>query len=313
MQLGFGTAAIGRPQYINIRIDQSNTEFDLDTFRKEGIRVLESAYQAGIRYFDTAPGYGMAEQIIHDWLNENNHSDIELATKWGYKYTANFDPNAKVHEIKEHSLALLNEQWKNSETLLPGIGTLQIHSATFESGVLKNEAVLHRLAELKESKGIRIGMTSTGDNQTEVLKYALDIHLNGNQLFDVFQVTYNVLDQSLASMINDFKGKRIVIKEALANGRNFRNEAYPNYMRLYESMENLAAKYQVGTDAIAIRFCLDSIRPFIVLSGASQPAQVFENLKADDFRLTEAELDLLRSFAVEANEYWSERKRLAWN
>ena len=50
--LGLGTAAIGRPQYINIR-QESAGDFSLDAFRQKGKAVLENAYEQGIRYFDT--------------------------------------------------------------------------------------------------------------------------------------------------------------------------------------------------------------------------------------------------------------------
>lgn len=313
MQIGLGTAAIGRPQYINVRIGQNSKTVDLADFRKHGIRALEVAYKAGIRYFDTAPGYGMAEQIISEWLNKNDRKDIEVATKWGYKYTANFDPNAKIHEIKDHSIDLLNEQWTHSIEIIPNLTTLQIHSATFESGVLNNEEVLHRLFEIKEKHGVHIGMTSTGENQIDVLKHALDVHINGHQLFDVFQVTYNVLDQSLAGVIQDFQGKRVVVKEAMANGRLFRNEKYQHHTSVYNSLERIAQKYQVGIDAVAIRFCIDSINPFAVLSGASYQQQILENLKADTFQLTGEELEELRSIAVSPTVYWNERKLLVWN
>ena len=54
--LGLGTAAIGRPQYINIRKVASKT-FSLAEFRQAGYKVLDTAYHKGVRYFDTAPGY----------------------------------------------------------------------------------------------------------------------------------------------------------------------------------------------------------------------------------------------------------------
>ena len=66
-------------------------------------------------------------------------TSIEIATKWGYTYTANFDANATVHEVKEHSLSKLNEQWNFSKQLLPYLKVYQIHSATLETGVLENK------------------------------------------------------------------------------------------------------------------------------------------------------------------------------
>ncbi|MEM1003310.1 MAG: aldo/keto reductase, partial [Bacteroidota bacterium] len=220
--IGLGTATIGRPQYINIRTER-NANHNLEVFRANGLAILETAYQQGIRYFDTAPGYGMAEDLLNEWLKTKNHQDLEIATKWGYKYVANFNPNAKVHEIKEHSLKLLNEQWKNSNSILSNISTLQIHSATFETGVLEDLEILERLNEIKKENNIRIGLSTTGANQVGVLNYALDVIIDREPLFETFQVTYNILDQSLATIAERFEGKRLVIKEALANGRLLSN------------------------------------------------------------------------------------------
>lgn len=312
MGIGFGTAAIGRPSYINIRNKPAIKDFNLEAFKVEGIRMLEEAYKAGIRYFDTAPGYGIAESIIRDWQQQNPYDDIEVATKWGYKYTANFNPNAEVHEIKDHSLNLLKEQWRVSEKL-PHVKTLQIHSATFESGVLDNKEVLNRLFEIKNTSKVLIGLTTSGPNQSEIIKYALGVHVHGYQLFDTFQVTYNMLDQSLFELKSDLTGKRIIIKEALANGRLFRNENYPTYFRLYDKLESIATDRNVGVDAIALRFCIDTINPFMVLSGASEVNQLKENLKANTVKLDTSELEDLQSFGVEPHDYWSERKLLDWN
>ncbi|MEL6142936.1 MAG: aldo/keto reductase, partial [Bacteroidota bacterium] len=188
--IGLGTAAIGRPQYINIRQQQART-FDYDEFYQRGLSILEQAYRLGIRYFDAAPGYGMAEQLLIDWLTNNDLVEAEVATKWGYTYTANFDPTAITHEVKEHSLEKLNEQWEQSQASLPKLSTYQIHSATFETGVLENQAVLERLFELKTEAQLLIGLTTTGHNQAEVLKKALSIQKDGVDLFDAFQITYN--------------------------------------------------------------------------------------------------------------------------
>lgn len=72
MHLGLGTAAIGRPQYINIKHDLDTEKVDLETFRDKGFQLLNYAYNRGIRYFDTAPGYGHAEQLLIDWVNDVN-------------------------------------------------------------------------------------------------------------------------------------------------------------------------------------------------------------------------------------------------
>jgi aryl-alcohol dehydrogenase-like predicted oxidoreductase len=312
-KIGLGTAAIGRPQYINIKNQESET-FDLNTFRLKGYQVLESAYQQGVRYFDTAPGYGLAEQLLIDWVKDKKDPSIEVATKWGYAYVANFDPTASIHEVKDHSIHQLISQWEVSKKLLPYLSTLQIHSATFDTGVLKNEEVLQQLAQLKSKHQLLIGLTTTGANQVEVLKKALGVHVENIPLFDVFQVTYNILDQSLSEVSSLIKenGKRIVIKEALANGRIFPNSKYPVYEEMYVALEKMASKYSVGIDAIALNFCVQTIDPFIVLSGASELNQIKENLKSNEFLLEEKDLSTLKSFGINTTDYWLERKQLGW-
>lgn len=306
-KIGLGTAAIGRPHYINIKQYKSK-DFELANFKREGIAVLDAAYKMGVRYFDTAPGYGIAEDSILAWKEQKK---IEIATKWGYTYTANFDINAKNHEIKEHSLQKLEEQWQISKGLLPQLKVYQIHSASLETGVLKNKKVLEKLWQLKIDQKIEIGLTSTGTDQLAVIEKAMEIKFDGLDLFDAFQVTYNMLDHSMLQLQS--LPKRIIVKEALANGRIFRNTNYPHYNELYKLLEKLTIKYNVGFDAIALRFCMDSLHPDIVLSGAATAEQVKENIKANDFELNENEINELKSFGQKTEHYWNERKQLNWN
>ncbi|KAA2217387.1 aldo/keto reductase [Maribacter flavus] len=313
--IALGTAAIGRPVYINIKQEDPDTEFSLEAFRKKGVEVLETAYRKGVRHFDTAPNYGLAEDLLIDWIKEKNDPSLIVSTKWGYTYVANFDPNATEHEIKEHSLNKLNEQWAVSRALLPHLKLYQIHSATFESGVLENTEVLNQLYELKKKFGLIIGLTVTGSNQVDVLKKALTVQVENEGLFQSVQFTFNLLDQSVATMKNELEqlDSPILIKEVLANGRLIPNDDYKSYAPLYNEMKGLAKKYRVGADAIALRFAMDSFKNANVLSGASNEAHLMANLKADTFSLAYDEMDRLRSFAIAPSAYWNERKELQWN
>ncbi|AUC85330.1 oxidoreductase [Polaribacter sp. ALD11] len=314
MKLGLGTAALGRPQYINVRQEDCDNS-NLAKFRKQSFTVLEEAYNLGVRYFDTAPGYGLAEALVLEWLQTKNDSSIEIATKWGYTYTANFNANATVHEVKEHSFSKLKEQWNFSKQLLPYLKVYQIHSATLETGVLENTEVLEQLVFLKKEHNLKIGLTTTGTNQVEVIKKALNILVDGESVFDLFQVTYNFLDQSLLEISAELirQNKSIIVKEALANGRVFKNENYPHYKEMYATLETLAKKHIVGVDAISLKYCEQTIPNSIVLSGASTAKQLKENLKINSFTLSTDEIETLNSLKVSPESYWTERKRLAWN
>lgn len=311
--IGLGTAAIGRPQYINIK--EGTEELSLDEFTKQGVSVLDKAYELGLRYFDTAPGYGMAEELLINWLRDRKYNDVEIATKWGYTYVANFVKEAKIHEVKDHSLAKLDEQWLMSQEFKKTLKVYQIHSAGFDTDVLTDKKVHDRLFKIKQSSNALIGITSSGAEQIKTIEKALLIKVNGEDLFDTFQVTYNVFDQSLYSTIRELnaRGKTTIIKEALANGRVFLNHNYPDYKEAYKVLDRLSLKYKVGLDAIAIRFVLDSVNPAKVLSGASTCVQLTENLKANSFQLTPFEVEELKRLSVSPYIYWGQRKEMSWN
>ncbi len=313
--IGLGTAAIGRPLYINVKQEADSVSFSLPEFKENGLQVLDEAYNQGLRHFDTSPGYGIAEQLLVKWLEKKNDPSIFVSTKWGYTYVADFDPNAKQHEIKEHSISKLNEQWEYSKKLLPYLKVYQIHSATLDTGILENEVILKRLHELKKENNIVIGLTTTGANQAEVLEKALSIQVENEALFQSFQCTFNVLEQSILKHYSALKrlSGPIIIKEALANGRLIPTTNYSEYHDLYYFMIRLAEKYDVGADAIALRYCMEIFPEASVLSGADNNIHLTANLKANQFSLTNSEIEQLNTFGISSDRYWQERKQLVWN
>ncbi|MFB9057462.1 aldo/keto reductase [Mariniflexile ostreae] len=314
-KIGLGLAALGRPEYINIRADKT-IDKSKEAFRENAFAVLDEAYKLGIRYFDTAPSYGKGETFLNDWNSQRNHSDAVLGTKWGYTYVANWELDFNgQHEVKSHQLNKLLEQWELSKNMLPNLKYYQVHSATFESGVLENQEVLRKLYQIKKETGLQIGITTSGPNQKEVIEAALKVENNNDVLFDSFQVTYNVLEQSAFSILKEVlqQGKTVIIKEALANGRVFENANFSNYQTSYTVLKALAQKYKVGVDAIALRFVIDCLHPDYVLSGASNTIQLQQNLEALHFKFSEDELSVLKALGVSGEAYWNERSRLSWN
>lgn len=309
-QIGLGLAALGRPDYINIRTE-APVDKSFESFQSNTYQMLDIAYKNGVRYFDTAPSYGFGEQFLIDWNKKTQYSDVVLSTKWGYTYVADWKIGfSGPHEIKEHSLDKLNEQWEKSQVLLPQLSYYQIHSATFESGVLTNKEVLNRLFELKKIQGIKIGLTTSGANQTEVIKAALAIEIDQKPLFDSFQVTFNILEQSTFSVLEEIlkKGKTVIVKEALANGRVFSKENENHIL-----LKRLSIKYNVGIDAIALGFVMQHLHPTYVLSGASNKEQLEQNLKASSFELNKVEIEKLSKLSSAPVTYWENRKALEWS
>lgn len=313
-EIGLGTAAIGRPVYININENKADSpeKFDLEHYKQQGLDFLKEALALGVKYFDSSPGYGIAEDLLITLVSEDVLENIQIATKWGYTYVANFDFNATVHEKKEHSIATLNRQWEKSKNLLPNLSLYQIHSVTLDSNVLNDRDVIERLYQLKKENNIQIGLSTSGAAQIAVIKKALTIEKKGCPLFTSFQVTFNVLDQSLLEIKDLIHDKNIIIKEALANGRIL-SEKYENYKEVQQTITELAQKYNVSNDAIAIRYCMDSFKGCKVLSGANNVVHLKQNLKANTFQLNKEEMERLKSLASDTTAYWEERKNLEWN
>lgn len=315
--MGLGLASLGRPGYINLgHAEDLNHNYDESSMEAHAHQVLEAAYNSGIRYFDAARSYGKAEYFLSTWLEKKhfNKGEVIVGSKWGYTYTADWQVAAEKHEVKEHSLAVLNHQWELSRALLPHLQLYQIHSATFESGVLENTAVLNRLAELK-GEGVLIGLSTSGSNQSEVLKRAMDISIDGQPLFDSVQATYNLLAKGVVKQLQEAhrSGMVVIVKEALANGRLTSRNTSPEFASRKRQLERFALKYDVGIDSLALAYLFQSSFVSIVLSGATSTEQLYSNIKGYELQLSESELYELDELGMSEMDYWNERAALAWN
>ncbi|MCL5244222.1 aldo/keto reductase [Cellulophaga sp. 20_2_10] len=313
-KIGLGLAALGRPDYINIRT--ANVNKSIAAFKENAFTMLDHAYSLGLRYFDTAPSYGKGEEFLLEWKNQRKYKDLVLGTKWGYTYVANWEVGySGKHEIKEHSISKLLEQWQVSKQLLPQLGIYQVHSTTLESGILDNTTVLEELHTIKKETGVAIGISTSGAQQRSVIEKALNVKVNGEDLFTSFQVTYNVFEQATYPILKQVlkENKTVIVKEALANGRVFKNDTFTNYQDNYKTLEVLANNYNVSVDAIALRFIIDSLEPTYILSGASNTTQLDSNHKALDFVLSKKDLGKLKELKTNPSNYWEERSALEWN
>ena len=304
--LGLGLAAVGRPGYINLgRSLDLPADRSADVMRARAFDVLDAAYDVGIRYIDAARSYGRAEEFLAAWLDARAVDRVFVASKWGYEYTANWRVDADVHEIKEHTAAMLDKQYAESRALLGDrLRLYQVHSATLDSGVLANTAVHNRLAELKRD-GVEIGITVSGPQQGETVLRALDVHVNGAQLFSSVQATWNVLETSVVPALAaaHAAGWRVIVKEALANGRlSPRGDASP-------LLEPVAAHHGVTVDAIAIAAAAQQPWVSVVLSGAATPEQVRANSNALAIRGNVEVPDA----AERPETYWATRAALPWS
>ena len=318
LRLGLGLAALGRPGYINLGHDRDlGEDKSLEALRAHALEVLDAAWAAGIRYYDVARSYGQAEAFLTAWLlsREVPDDEVVVGSKWGYTYTAGWRVEAERHEVKEHTLAVLDRQIVESRRQLGDhLRLYQIHSATLESGVLDNQPVLDRLDELKHS-GLLIGLTLSGADQGQTLARAMEIERGGRRLFDSVQATWNVLEPSCGPVLAAAQraGMTVMVKEALANGRLTERNRDEDFEPKKQVLLGIARDQSTSIDAVALAAALAQPWAGMVLSGAARKEHLASNLGALVIQLTEDDLDKLAALAEPPKEYWGRRARLVWN
>ncbi len=300
-EIGLGLAALGRPAYINLgHADDLGEDRSPDGLRAQTHTVLDHAYAAGVRYFDAARSYGLAEEFLGGWLRERDPDGVFIASKWGYTYTAGWRIDVEDHEIKDLTAGQLRRQLAETrEHLGSWLRLYQIHSATIESGVLEDAEVLGELAALRET-GVQIGLTATGTRQSDTIDAAI-----ATGAFDAVQATWNLHERTAGDALAraNAAGMRVIVKEAVANGRLTDRAAPP-------ALAAVAHAHGVGADAVALAAALAQPWSDVVLSGASTAAMLDSNLAARDIDLDPG---ALAELAEPADRYWETRSGLSWN
>ena len=318
-RLGLGLAALGRPGYINLgHAEDLPGTYQVDAMRDHAHTVLDAAWSAGVRYFDTARSYGRGEEFLASWLSRfRDLSGLTVGSKWGYTYTADWQsslPTGTKHEVKDHNREVLDRQIDESRSLLgKHLNIYHIHSATHDSGVLKNDDVLSRLAELRD-EGLIIGFSTSGPQQSDTIREGLSIERAGKPLFQSVQATWNVLEQSAGTALAEAhrSGRGVIVKEALANGRLTARNDDRRFIERNERLYQVAKSNDVTIDAISIACAMRQPWVDVVLSGAATVEHLTANLRACEL-IDDNGLDVLLELAETPEDYWQTRSQLAWN
>lgn len=312
--IGLGLAALGRPGYIDLGRDEDlGPERTAGALERRAHEVLDAAYEAGISYLDAARSYGRAEAFLASWLDARGlgRDDVAVGSKWGYTYTADWRVDAEVHEVKDHSLATLRRQLEESRSLLGDrLALYQVHSATLESGVLEDRAVIEELNRLPD-EGLAIGLSVSGPRQADVIRRALEVEVDGTNPFGAVQATWNALEPSAGPALAEAHdaGWGVVVKEAMANGRlGPRGEGPPR-----RALDPIAQRQGVGVDGIAIAVALANPWADVVLSGAVTAEQLRSNVSGAGLSLGENDVAELERIAEPADIYWRRRAELTWS
>lgn len=278
-------------------------EEDKETNTEYGGKIIAAAIENGLNFIDTAYMYGkgLSEEIIGKTLKENKvRNDIVIATKGAHKFVGD-------ETIIDNSPSFLTQSVDESIRRLQTdvIDLFYIHFP--DTKTPKYEAV-GTLQRLKEAGKIRaIGVSNFSLEQLQ--------EANQDGYVDVVQDHYNLIERSaekelfpyfleknisfipyfpFASGLLAGKYKRdTVLSERQKTRPQFQADIYFKHLDKVEELRKIAHKYDVDVAHVVLAFYLTRESIDSVIPGARNTAQVIDNLKAAEVKLTAEDIHFI--------------------
>ncbi len=229
-------------------------------------KILDYAYENGIRTLDTAESYGNAHLIIGNYLKKNSKKKFKLISKLNSKQILN-KGKLKFHIIN-----------KLKEFNIEYIHGYMIHDF---KNFIQNEYLLKELESIKREGFINIVGISLYEND-EIVNV-----INNYNNFDFIQVPFNLLDNETrrGKVLKLAKKKNIKIfsRSTFLQGLFFKQlNSFPsnlNPLKKYiKKIKNIQASSQTDINSIALNYCLSKKYIDKVLIGVESLSQLKKNL-----------------------------------
>jgi aryl-alcohol dehydrogenase-like predicted oxidoreductase len=268
---------------------------------EEGVTLVKAAYAKGINFFDTAPGYsnGLSEKIIGEALKQHRN-DVFINTKFGHNHLNQTDfTEGSIERSIDDSLVRLQTTYVDSVILHnPPRAILE--------GKTNHQAEFARLKAMGKIRGFGVSI-DTREELDLVLKQ-LDV--------DVIELLFNINAQSPKELFDQVKEKGILLIAKVPLDSGWLSGKYnaqstfsgirsrwdkPTIQQRAKIINQIKAIVQdeslINT---AIGFILSFEAIITVIPGTKDLTQLESNIKASEFRLSEAiKQDLERLYADE--------------
>lgn len=293
---GFGAAHLGE---LYAKVDEADSRATLD-----------AAWDVGVRYYDTAPWYGLglSEHRLGGFLRTKPRDEFFITTKVGRTLHRPKDPktfkryqwtgglNFEVHFDYSYDGVMRSYEQALQRLALDTVDALVIHdlsadyhtdAAVFEKHQRDlRETGMKALQELKSSG--QIAAFGMGINTAEALdKVATQVDLD----FTLVAMPYTLLDQSTlhTGMANCLKrGVSVIIGSPFASGILVTGSSGAmnyNYSKAPEAIRNkllgieaVCKSHGVALPAAALQFLLAHPAVASIIPGAAKPIEVTQNV-----------------------------------
>ncbi|MCF8414101.1 MAG: aldo/keto reductase [Melioribacteraceae bacterium] len=265
----------------------------------KSLRLIETALELGINFFDTAPGYGLgdSENILGEVLSKTDRSKIVISTKFGHNQDGRTDYSAEnIRPSLEGSLRRLKTDYVDS---------LLIHNppkSYLDGNVNKQYDVLEQLKY--EGKILEYGASlDTAEEITEFIQ-----ETNGK----VVEAFFNIIHQDSKNAFNLAKTNDvgIIVKIPLDSGwlsgkynasskfddlrSRWSEKDIKIRAELVEKIKSILNENENENIAqAAIAFCLSYPGVSTVIPGTKNIGQLQNNLRSIDFKLEQKSISEL--------------------
>jgi D-threo-aldose 1-dehydrogenase len=293
--LGFGSAHLGE---LYAKVDEPDSR-----------ATLQAAWDAGIRYYDTAPWYGrgLAEHRVGGFLRTLPRSEFKVTTKVGRQLVRPRDPahfdrapwagGLNFEVLWDYSYDGIMRSYAQAlqRLALDTVDALVIHDLDFPyhgealAGHEKQlaESGTKALEELKRSGDIQAyGMGINTDVSLETTARIVDLD------FCVVAMPYTLIDQrslhrGMADLVK--RGVSVIVGAPLASGILATGssgaahygyaKAPPDVQAKVRAMEEVCAAHGVALPAAALQFVLAHPAVVAAIPGATRPSEVAANAR----------------------------------
>ena len=268
-ELGFGALEIGR-NWPYWRKEQQDFQRPSEA---EAVRVLDSAVDLGINFFDTAPAYFKSEEIIGRAF-KGKREKVIIATKCGEWFDGE-------HSVYDYSGSETTKFIENSLRLLQTdhIDLLQIHSASADT--VRSGETLSSMKKAQEQGKVRFLGIST--DQEDAARLAIE---SGE--YDAIQISYNIIMKAMSKrifLLAQEKRVGIIIKGGMASGQltsKYSDVNDQNQRDRIGLISLIADEQRMKLHELALRFALSSTAVSTVIVGTKSIDHLRSNAETAD-------------------------------
>ena len=255
---------------------------------EEGINLVKKAYEKGINFFDTAPGYsnGLSERIIGEALKDVREN-VFINTKFGHNALGETDFSEEAIERS------INESLERLQTTY--IDSVILHNPPREilEGTTRHEEEFQRIKRIGKIRGYGVSIDTLEE---------LELVLN-NWDADVIEILFNIMHQSpkyLFDKVNEM-GILLSIKVPLDSGwltgkynanskfegirTRWSQDVILKRAKIVEKIKNIVKDEDLVKYAIGFILSFDAVKT--VITGVKNVEQLEANINASEFKLSE--------------------------